>query len=42
MVKKIIVFGFAHSGTTILKSIIGHIEQVEEIHNEQKIIKKTK
>ena len=40
MVKKIIVFGFAHSGTTILKSIIGHIEQVEEIHNEQKIIKK--
>lgn len=39
MVKKIIVFGFAHSGTTILKSIIGHIENVEEIYPEQKIIK---
>ena len=39
MVKKIIVFGFAHSGTTILKSIIGHIDDVEEIYPEQKIIK---
>lgn len=39
MVKKIIVFGFAHSGTTILKSIIGHIQDIEEIYPEQKIIK---
>lgn len=39
MVKKIIVFGFAHSGTTILKSIIGHINDVNEIYPEQKIIK---
>lgn len=29
--KKIIVFGFPHSGTSILKSIIGHVETVEEI-----------
>ena len=39
MVKKIIVFGFAHSGTTILKSIIGHIDEVDEIYPEQKLIK---
>lgn len=39
MVKKIIIFGFAHSGTTILKSILGHIPEVMEIHNEQKLIK---
>lgn len=39
MVQKIIIFGFAHSGTTILKSIFGHIEQVKEIHQEQKLIR---
>jgi len=31
---KIIVFGFPHCGTSILKSIIGHINDVEEIYNE--------
>ena len=35
--KKILIFGFPHSGTTILKSIIGHIDNVEEIINESKI-----
>ena len=28
---KIIIFGFPHCGTTILKSIIGHIDEVQEI-----------
>ena len=28
---KIIIFGFPHYGTTILKSIIGHIDEVQEI-----------
>ena len=32
--QKIIVFGYSHCGTTILKSIIGHIDDVEEIINE--------
>jgi len=32
--KKIIVFGFPHSGTSILKSIIGHIDSVYEIVDE--------
>jgi hypothetical protein len=32
--KKIIIFGFPHCGTTILRSIIGHIEEVYEIVNE--------
>ena len=32
--QKVLVFGFPHCGTSILKSIIGHIEDVEEIHNE--------
>lgn len=36
--KKIIIFGFPHSGTSILKSIIGHIEDVCEIYDETKII----
>ena len=35
---KIIIFGFPHCGTSILKSIIGHIEDVEEIINETKQI----
>jgi hypothetical protein len=33
--KKIIVFGFPHCGTSIMKSIIGHIEGVEEIYSEK-------
>ena len=28
--KKILICGYSHCGTTILKSIIGHIEEVEE------------
>jgi len=33
--QKIIITGFPHCGTTILKSIIGHIEDVEEIDDER-------
>jgi len=40
MSKKIIIFGFPHCGTSILKSIIGHIEDVEEIHKEVRSINK--
>lgn len=36
--KKIFIFGFPHSGTTILKSIIGHIPEVHEELYEKKII----
>lgn len=32
--KKILICGFPHCGTTILKSIIGHCEDVHEISNE--------
>ena len=32
--KKIIIFGFPHSGTTILRCIIGHIDEVQEIVDE--------
>ena len=32
--KKILICGYSHCGTTILKSIIGHIEEVEEIIDE--------
>jgi hypothetical protein len=32
--KKIIVFGFAHSGTSIIKSIISHSKDVKEVINE--------
>ena len=40
--KKIMVIGFPHCGTSILKSIIGHIEDVEEIYLEtDKIEKRT-
>lgn len=34
--KKILITGFMHSGTSILKSIIGHIPEVHEIYNEAK------
>jgi hypothetical protein len=37
--RKVIVFGFSHCGTTILKSIIGHIPDVYEIIDEKDIIK---
>jgi len=39
--KKIIIFGFPHSGTSILKSIIGHIDGVEEIIDESDSINTT-
>jgi len=32
--QKILICGFPHSGTSILKSIIGHCEDVEEIYTE--------
>lgn len=38
MYKKIIIFGFPHCGTTILKSIIGHIDNVYGILDEIPII----
>lgn len=38
MYKKIIIFGFPHSGTTILRNIIGHIENVYEIVDEVAMI----
>ena len=38
---KVIIFGFPHCGTSILKSIIGHIDDVEEIIDETLIIDKT-
>jgi hypothetical protein len=34
MFKKIIIFGFPHCGTTILRCIIGHIENIYEIVDE--------
>jgi hypothetical protein len=34
MFKKIIIFGFPHSGTTIMRCIISHIENVYEIIDE--------
>ena len=40
MTQKIIIFGFPHTGTSILKSIIGHCENVEEIINESITISK--
>ena len=33
-IKKLLFFGFPHTGTTILRNIIGHIENVYEIVNE--------
>ena len=38
--QKILICGFTHCGTSILKSIIGHIEDVEEIYNEIRVITK--
>jgi len=39
--KKILICGFPHCGTSILKSIIGHSEDVEEIKRETMKINKT-
>lgn len=39
--KKIMIIGFPHCGTSILKSIIGHIEDVEEIYLETDKIEKS-
>jgi len=39
--KKIVICGFPHCGTSILKSILGHIEDVEEIQHECKEINKS-
>ena len=36
--KKILITGYSHSGTTILKSIIGHIDNVHEIIDETDIV----
>lgn len=38
--KKIMIIGFPHCGTSILKSIIGHIKDVEEIYLETNKIEK--
>lgn len=38
--QKILICGFPHCGTSILKSIIGHIVDVEEIYNEIDVITK--
>jgi hypothetical protein len=37
-VQKVIVFGFSHCGTSILKSIIGHIPDVFEVIDEMDVI----
>ena len=36
--KKILITGYSHSGTTILISIIGHIDNVHEIIDETDIV----
>ena len=38
--QKILICGFPHCGTSILKSIIGHIPDVEEIYDETEVITK--
>jgi hypothetical protein len=38
--QKIIICGFPHCGTSILKSILGHIEEIDEIYNETSVINK--
>lgn len=37
--QKMIIIGFPHCGTSILKSIFGHIDDVEEINGESKYCK---
>ena len=41
MPTKILICGYSHCGTTILRSIIGHIKDVEEILEENDKINKT-
>ena len=36
--KKILIHGFPHCGTTIMKSILGHIDNVNEIVEESDLI----
>lgn len=38
--QKILICGFPHCGTSILKSIMGHIEEIEEIYDETNVINK--
>ena len=38
--QKILICGFPHCGTSILKSIIGHVKDVEEIYQESCVINK--
>jgi len=38
--QKILICGYSHCGTSILKSIIGHIKDVEEIQDECSVITK--
>ena len=37
--KKIIIFGFPHTGTTILRCVLSHIDEIYEIVNETRKIK---
>ena len=37
--KKLMVTGFPHTGTTILKNIIGHIPDVKELIHEEKLVR---
>ena len=39
--QKILINGFPHCGTSILKSILGHVEDVDEIYHESICIDKT-
>ncbi len=41
MTQKIIIFGFPHCGTSILKSILGHLDDIEEIQQECSFINQT-
>jgi len=41
MPQKILICGFPHCGTSILKSIIGHVEDVSEIKQETSVIKRS-
>lgn len=38
MIKKIIIYGFPHCGTSILKSILGHCKEIHEPVEESQII----
>ena len=38
-INKIVIFGFPHCGTTILRNILGHCEQIKELLNEPAFVK---